>query len=115
MTSTKTQTQENEKSFGFAENTNNKDYSKEYDGCEMIFASEQTEAHKVKNTPFTVCRENEEIFLATGKFKLPERYKTIDEAIEDAKKPTWDKIMAMVDVCVTEMVEYIMLKKQTNE
>ena len=115
MTLTKNQTQEQEKSFGFAENTNNKDYSKEYEGCEMIFVSEQTEAHKVKNTPFTVCRENEEIFLATGKFELQERYNTVEEAIEDAKMPTWSKIMAMVDVCVSEMVEHIMLKKQNNE
>ncbi len=64
--------------------------------------------NKVKGTPFTVVKkENEdneghEWYVLMGAYRLTEGLKTEKEACETIKEITWDKIMQVISILIRE-------------
>lgn len=57
---------------------------------------------EIKDTPFTVLKNNEEYFVLLGKYRLSEGYRTPEEAEINAKHWTWDRIMQVIGVMIEE-------------
>lgn len=67
---------------------------------------EMIKLNEVKNTPFSILEklENEEYeyYVMLGKYRLSESFKSLEEAMEDAKRTDWERLMQVVGVMVEE-------------
>lgn len=75
---------------GNAENTNNVDSSK----------SELVEMVKVENTPFTLIRQESEWYVTIGKYRISESIGSKEEAMEDAKRVDWERVMQVCGIMI---------------
>ena len=83
--------------IGRLENTNNSDLlSKNEKNTKLV------EFKQVKETPFTLAKQNEEWYILLGKYRLSEGYETEKEAEKEAKRVCWNKIMQVMSVIITE-------------
>lgn len=96
-TDTKTHTTEQEKQL-FADQTFKQDFSND---ITIISESQERVIITVEDTPFTVIADENQVNLLMGKYLL-ESHETITNAIESAKRITWDKIFKVVLVFVKE-------------
>lgn len=56
----------------------------------------------VEGTPFTTWKYKDEYFLSLGKYRLSEHFKTKEEADEDAKDASWERIMQIIKIMIQE-------------
>ena len=83
--------------IGRLDNTNNTDLlSKNKKNTKLV------EFKQVKETPFTLAKQNEEWYILLGKYRLSEGYETEKEAEKEAKRVCWNKIMQVNSVIITE-------------
>lgn len=94
MKSTEKKTSESENGTTNVENMNNKSFNYEL-----------LEREEVKGTPFTVIKgdiENNTQFegwgIFFGKYLMETPYKTKNEAIKEAKKVTWDRVIKVISI-----------------
>lgn len=57
----------------------------------------------IKDTPFTIITTEEKHFGAMGRYRITELYNTYEEAVEETKKITWNRIVQVIQL-VTEML-----------
>lgn len=60
------------------------------------------EYHKVEGTPFTIARNGKEWFVLMGKYRLTEDVKTRRNAMQNALKMTWDRMMQVMQIMITD-------------
>lgn len=58
--------------------------------------------HQVESTPFTIIKHEKGHTVMIGKYRLSEDYETAKEAMEDAKRMDWDRIMQVMGVMLEE-------------
>lgn len=58
--------------------------------------------HQVKDTPFTIIKHEKGNTVMIGKYRLSEDYETAEEAMKDAKRMDWDRIMQVIGVMLEE-------------
>ena len=86
--------------IGQLDSTNNTDLlSKNEKNTKLV------EFKGVKETPFTLAKQNEEWYILLGKYRLSEGYETEKEAEKEAKRVCWNKIMQVISVIITEEKE----------
>ena len=86
--------------IGQLDSTNNTDLlSKNEKNTKLV------EFKQVKETPFTLAKQNEEWYILLGKYRLSEGYETEKEGEKEAKKICWKKIMQVISVIITEEKE----------
>lgn len=56
----------------------------------------------VEGTPFTVISHEKGHTVMIGKYRLSDDYHFEDEALEDAKRMDWDRIMQVMGVMIEE-------------
>jgi hypothetical protein len=60
--------------------------------------SEELEMHSVNDTPFVVARQNEDWFVIMGKHRLTNSIETFEEAVQEAEKITWNKVVQVIAI-----------------
>lgn len=73
---------------GNAENTNNKGLN----SSELI--------QYVEGTPFAVVESEEGFFVIMGKYRMSESFQKSSEAIKDAKRITWMRILQVIGATI---------------
>jgi len=69
-------------------------------------SSKECLVHEVPGTAFTVVESEQGVFIALGKYRLTEPVRKEPKTlIKEAKKVTWDKVMAVVGIFFTDMVK----------
>jgi hypothetical protein len=58
------------------------------------------ERENVENTPFTIYKHEKEWFVLIGMYRLSESFKTKEEALEDAKRTDWERMMQVMGVMI---------------
>ena len=59
--------------------------------------------YQVENTPFTIVNEqNERYWVTMGKYRISEPFTTADEALEDAKRADWFRMMDVMSIMIEE-------------
>lgn len=91
MKSTINKTTELENSSMSADQQDNKNSSKQL-----------MQYHQVKDTPFTIIKHEKGNTLMLGKYRLSEDYETAEEAMTDATRMHWDRIMQVIGVMIEE-------------
>lgn len=83
-----------------SEKVNNSAYGAEK--LEMVYESEAVTAWTIKNTPFTILKEEEEqYFLTMGKYRLSEdAFETIEEALKDSERQDWMRVMEIIQLLI---------------
>lgn len=74
---------------GNVENTNNVDSS-----------SELVEMVKVEDTPFTLIRQEKDWYVTIGKYRISEKIGSKEEAMEDAKRVDWERVMQVCGIMI---------------
>lgn len=101
------------------EETNTKSKkSSSFAGKAISLASSDTgrEILQIENTPFIIHKdENGDIYLVMGKYRLTEKLETVEEAMEWAQTPTWDKVITVTTCVMTAVNEINKLNEETNE
>ena len=67
-----------------------KEDNKNLNSIELIKRTE------VKNTPFTIISTENEHFGTMGKYRITEKHDTLEKAIEDVEKITWNRIVQVL-------------------
>ena len=67
---------------------------------ELKYESEQAKGYEVKETPFTIVEEQGKWFVVMGKYRLSETLGTKEEAIEDAERTDWMRLMQIVQLMI---------------
>lgn len=94
MKSTMNKNMEKELYYGNASETLKENYSND--------KSKLIEKIEIENTPFTIMKHKDEWYILIGKYRLSEGYINKLEALEEAKKMTWEKIMQVIGVMIEE-------------
>lgn len=81
------ETQESESLHGSAESTNN-------------IGSQLVNMTKVENTPFTIVEAEEGVYTVLGKYRISENLGTLENALEDAKRTDWERMMQVMGVMI---------------
>lgn len=56
---------------------------------------------EVEDTPFTIInKENKEFFVVMGQHKVSEVFNTAEEALEDAKRADWSRVIQVVAILI---------------
>lgn len=88
-----TQIMEQEKSLGLA-SPNGKPKSTSHE--ELI------EYHEIKDTPFTIARQDKDWFVLMGKYRLTQNLQTKEEAIKEARSKSWIRIMQVINIMMID-------------
>lgn len=75
------------------------------------------EKEEVEGTPFTVVKQDDVWFILMGKYRLdPTPFPTKKEAIRDARRFSWDKIVQVAQIMIiANSNQMAMLEQQINE
>lgn len=73
--------------------------------------SQLIERIEVENTPFTIIREEEKWFVTLGRYRISQDMKSKEEAIEDAKRIDWDRVLQIMGITI----EHYNNKSKENE
>lgn len=76
----------------FVENTNKSNLNYKEDTFTTI--------HEVEDTPFKVVETEKGNFVVLGNHRLTHEIETKEEAIKEAKKMTWERIMQVIHILV---------------
>lgn len=79
---------------GMLKETNNNDYS--------IKNEELVERIEVENTPFTVAGVKQGWFVLIGNTRLTDGLESKEEALEDAKRVDWERMMQVMSVMIEQ-------------
>lgn len=80
-----------------SKNTNKQDCV--YDKLELQWQSEDSEAWGVKDTPFTLTRDENGWNALMGKYRMNEKpLTTEEEAYNEVKEPTWTNILKVIAI-----------------
>lgn len=77
----------------------------------MKKSTELVQYKKVESTPFTIAgierkeSEKKDYYILLGKHRVSEKFETEEEAEEDAKSVSWDKIFCVVYVLAKEIID----------
>lgn len=66
------------------------------------YSEQLMQYHQVKDTPFTIIKHEKGYTVMLGKYRLSEDYESIGEAMKDAKRMDWDRIMQVMGVMIEE-------------
>lgn len=81
-----TQSNANELSDISAKGTDKSDYSKLVD------------VKPIEDTPFAVIKYEDEYFLAMGNYRISEKFKTFEEAENDIKDVSWNRLVSVMEI-----------------
>lgn len=76
--------------------------------------SNKVTCEAIEGTPFLLIENNENYFLAIGKYRMEDYFTTKEEAIEKAKKIDWDNICFFMSTLRTEMFNLIKTLKNNE-
>lgn len=68
----------------------------------QLFGNEMLNVEKVPETPFTIVSYDDKYFVALGKYKMSDVFRTKEEALENVKDASWDRIMQVIAVTIEE-------------
>ena len=57
----------------------------------------------VPNTPFQVINAEDKYFVCLGNYRISEMFNTIQEAIEDAQKIDWNRIITIITIAIKKL------------
>lgn len=66
----------------------------------LSYSSEDTELEQVANTPFGVLRRGKDWSTVMGDYVLKSGMATKEEALEDAEREDWHRIMQVIETTV---------------
>lgn len=66
----------------------------------------------IENTPFTIIEINEEYFITMGSYRISEKFKTLEEATEEANTINWNKIIQVISILMDHEKKIINLKNE---
>lgn len=58
------------------------------------------EEHDIKDTPFKAVKNNNEWFLALGRYKLTKSLKTRKEVEESAEDTSWHRLLQIIQIMI---------------
>ena len=56
------------------------------------------EEEQLNETPFTCVKFDEEYFVTLGNYRITDKYKDKQSAIDEALKPTWDMMVRVMEI-----------------
>lgn len=76
--------------------------------------TELVEKKRIEDSPFTAVRHDEEWHLCMGKYRLAGPYKTEEETREDSKDVSWDRLLTIMSIMITEAEEVKKLQSEVT-
>jgi thioredoxin-related protein len=71
--------------------------------------------YEVKNTPFTIIKQDNKVYGVMGQYRLTEDLKSVKKAKEEMKKITWDRLMQVVTILFDKAEEIKEFNRNLNK
>lgn len=69
---------------------------------EQLFINDEEEAYKLKGTPMTIVRHKDDWGVLIGKYRLSEKFEHFGEALDDAKRQDWERVMQIIQLMIEQ-------------
>ena len=93
------------KLHGNVEDTNNTSFFKDIE-VDKEAGTEAVTYAAVENTPFTIAKHENNYYVLMGMHKLSNAFESEEEALADAKRTDWDRLLQVVGIAVEVTMEY---------
>lgn len=70
---------------------------------EKSISKNETAYERVEGTPFALIKENDAWFIAFGRYRASDLYKTKEQAKKDIKQKDWDLILTTMSIMIEEI------------
>lgn len=88
---------------------------KETNANEATVNEELLKVEQIEETPFAALKQDKEWYLILGKYKLTQALKSKEECEEAAKDASWNRVMQVVAIVISESDEITSIKKELQE
>lgn len=68
----------------------------------LQWQNEESESHSVNKTPFSIVYTDNKWFTTLGKYRISEPFTTGIEALEDAQRVDWQRMMQVMQLMIEE-------------
>ena len=57
---------------------------------------------QIKNTPFTIVREDDKVFAVMGKYRLTENYNNAEDCEKAVTEISWNRLIQVISIMINE-------------